>query len=897
MGGRRVDYRILGPLEVVGVDGNPMRLGGPKPRLLLALLLLHRNEVRSVDRLVDDLWGDAPPASAATMLHGYISKLRKTLADGGAPDVLVRRPPGYVLLVEPEALDAARFDQLVDGGSRAAAGGASVEAAEILRRALSLWRGPALSDLAFEPAVHEDARRLEAAQLAAIERRVEAELAAGRNGDLVPELESLCARHPFEERLHAQLMLALYRAGRAADALSVYEVLRRRLAHELGLDPSGELRELESTIIRRDRAPGPPPAKVNGTVDDAPPRRVPSRWLVAVGAAVAVVGASAAAIAVVAHRDGADAARSVTVRPASVAVIDPVSRRVLADVAVGEAPSAAISDGRSVWVASVIDRTVSIIDARNPRIATTRGIPAAPTSIVAAFGSIWIGTSWPTLLRLDQRYGTLEKAIRVGRQGAGPTALASSAQLILFAQRGSPLRAVDPRTGRVIRVYHVQPNGDAIAVAYGSAWFGAAGLSRLVRVKTSTGAVHAVPVVHALRAVAVGFGSVWAVLAGDHRVWRFDPDSLAVQDTIPVRGDPRALAIDPDNRSVWVADGAIGGVIRIDAETNKAVDTIRTRGVATGVTVAAGRLWVSVAGRETSDGAIRRLRPVASIPTGEDLGVTAGAGSIWVTERREGRLLRIDPQKNRIVARIWIGPAKEPVYGIGAVWVPADGIHSLLRIDPRRNAAVKWMKGPYNEAAVGAGAIWALTWRNGATNRVDRVDARTKRVLATVRGVPENAYAIAFGGGSVWVCGGDLDQPLTPGWIWRIDPATARVVARVQLPRICRGMAYGFGSLWAALYGSELYRIDPAHDAIAAHVRTSQGGTFFQDYIAIGTHSVWVTNLNNATDAELVEVDPRSMRVRAHASLAQGATGVVSAFGSVWVSHFVGARVLRFTGV
>jgi DNA-binding SARP family transcriptional activator len=253
-----MEFRLLGPLEVTEHDRS-LALGGVKQRSLLAVLLLHANEVVSTDRLIDELWGAAPPPTAAKSIQVHISKLRKELGEGR----LATQAPGYVLRVHPWELDLTRFEQLA-GESRRAAPRA---AAQKLREALALWRGPALADLAYEPFTQAEIARLEELRLAALEQRIDADLAIGVHAELIGELEALVAQHPLRERLRCQLMLALYRSARQAEALDVYRQARRELSEELGLEPSEELKRLEQAILRQDTtldlphgAPGAAPA-------------------------------------------------------------------------------------------------------------------------------------------------------------------------------------------------------------------------------------------------------------------------------------------------------------------------------------------------------------------------------------------------------------------------------------------------------------------------------------------------------------------------------------------------------------------------------------------------------------------------------------------------------------
>jgi DNA-binding SARP family transcriptional activator len=233
-----MEFRILGPLEVVDGDRS-VTLGGARQRAVLALLLTRPNSVVSTDRLVDELWGPQPPKRALNTIQYYVSQHRKAL---GA-DRIVTRAPGYLVRVEPGELDLERFEALLERDD-----------SEALREALALWRGPALADLAFEPFAQAETSRLEELRLAALERRIELDLEAGNAGELAGELEALIAEHPLRERLRGQLMLALYRSGRQAEALAAYRAARATLVEGLGIEPSPALQELERRILRHDPA-------------------------------------------------------------------------------------------------------------------------------------------------------------------------------------------------------------------------------------------------------------------------------------------------------------------------------------------------------------------------------------------------------------------------------------------------------------------------------------------------------------------------------------------------------------------------------------------------------------------------------------------------------------------
>jgi DNA-binding SARP family transcriptional activator len=258
-----MEFRLLGPLEVLD-SGLKLELGGVKQRSLLAVLLLHFNEVVSVDRLTDELWGSSPPRTAGKSIQVYVSRLRKQLGD----DRILTQPPGYLLRAAPSELDVARAEQLIASAQQADPPTAS----QRLREALDLWRGSPLDDLAFEPFAYTEVARLDELQWVALESRIDADLAAARHASLLPELQSLIRRHPLRERLHRQLMLALYRSGRQAEALDAYRRARDTLMEELGLEPGDELKRLERSILQQDPVLDLPIAPVQSTSAPAPER-------------------------------------------------------------------------------------------------------------------------------------------------------------------------------------------------------------------------------------------------------------------------------------------------------------------------------------------------------------------------------------------------------------------------------------------------------------------------------------------------------------------------------------------------------------------------------------------------------------------------------------------------
>ena len=288
-----IDFRILGPIEVTR-DVEPIRLGGPKQRAVLTILLVHANRVVPVEQIADDLYGDAVPATAVAQVRDHVSQLRKLFDERRADareSILETHAPGYLLRVGPDQLDAFRFESATEEAFGALGRGDVREAASLLRQGLALWRGPPLADFFYEPFAQPTIARLEALRLRALERRIEADLLLGQDGQLVGELEELVREHPLREQLRGHLMLALYRSGRQADALEIYHQTRKVLGEELGIEASPALRELAGKLLRQEPSLDPIPVlEVPGEARDTAlaPTRNPYKGLRAFGEADAL---------------------------------------------------------------------------------------------------------------------------------------------------------------------------------------------------------------------------------------------------------------------------------------------------------------------------------------------------------------------------------------------------------------------------------------------------------------------------------------------------------------------------------------------------------------------------------------------------------------------------------
>jgi DNA-binding SARP family transcriptional activator len=285
-----IEVHVLGPLEA-RCDGRTVSLGGPRQRGTLALLATQPNTLIPAGRLIDELWLDEPPPSAANLLQGYVSGLRKALGR----ETIETVGAGYVLRLEPAALDLGRFERLARSGSIALEQGRPAEAAATLAEALGLWRGGALADLADEPFLQATAGRLDELRLLALERRIEADIALGRDRDVVAEIEELVVAHPLRERLRGLLMLAYYRSGRQAEALASFRDARETLVGMLGIEPGPWLRELEAAILRQDPSLTPAAPSTTGAAPAAGLRSV----LLAVFSAAALGGLAELAVPLV----------------------------------------------------------------------------------------------------------------------------------------------------------------------------------------------------------------------------------------------------------------------------------------------------------------------------------------------------------------------------------------------------------------------------------------------------------------------------------------------------------------------------------------------------------------------------------------------------------------------
>lgn len=594
-----MEFRILGPVEALK-GSRSLPLGGAKQQALLAVLVLNANRAVSTGRLVDALWGERAPEGAAHTVQVFVSQLRKALRVDGersSEELLVTQGRGYVLRTEPERVDLYRFEALIDQGRKALADRDPAGASALLREALDLWRGPPLAGLEDEPFAQPHIARIEDLRLTAVEDRIEGDLALGRHAELVGELQALASEFPLRERLRGQLMLALYRSGRQAEALSAYRDAKRMLAEELGIDPTPDLQRLEGAILRQDpdlevalqpSAPAPPePHEAGERARDR--RRV---WLVAIGSALALVSA-----VVIVATSGSGTTPPSSVPPDSVGRIDAVTNELVAAIpTTGTAPSAVVWAAGSLWVANTISRTVARIDPETDSVIQAVPIEGPPTDLAAGEGSVWVLSGFNgTVLAIDPRTNEVSTTTAVP-VGSGEIAVGAEAVWVTDSLSAAVTR-IDPETREVVATIRLgdpeRVSPRAIAVADDSLWVGDDLNPVLYRIDVSTGEVTATP---GLRAVATEVavatdGSVWATSYAADLVSVVDPNSLQAT-TIGVGLGPMGLAARAP--WVWVADSGSGTVTRINSGSERVVATIRTGAIPEGVAVGGDSVWVSV---------------------------------------------------------------------------------------------------------------------------------------------------------------------------------------------------------------------------------------------------------------------------------------------------------------
>jgi DNA-binding SARP family transcriptional activator len=643
-----VEFRILGPLEVVE-DGNPVALGTLKERLVLGVLLLHANEFVSRERLIDELWGAAPPPTAPKAINVYVSQLRKALGRGGA-DPIATASGGYRIQVEPDALDSVRLERLLADAREAVARGDQENASKRYAAALALWRGPTLAGLPFESRGRDEVGRLEELRIAARMDRIDCELALGRQEDVLGELNVLVREHPLRERLRAQQMLALYRADRQAEALEAYGEARQTLVEDLGIEPSEALQRLQQAILRHDSSLETPEgtAVVNGISgtptqpkSESPaaarspgpaPRRRPKRTQLALAASVLLAGCAVVAVVL-----SASAAGSLRVLANSLVELDPRTGKPILVKRVGSLPGPIAVTPSAVWTVNYGSDDVSRYDLRTKTV-DTRGLGEGQPNDIKFDPQ---GNAWISNINANDQPGASSVVVRLGA-GEGGTApgqiFPSQTNKIHFSlpyagletmggghlwvivgfhgpiPRDNRVAVVDTGT-QVARVLHLDESATSVAYGYDTAWVGtygagAYGSSHRTKFKDdveieafragSWKPKDIVLVKHDANwgptSIAVGQGSVWALTCCDvgTKLFRIDPITLRIVGRLDL-SHVQAGSLAFGAGGLWAASDH--AVSKIDLRTGRATRTYKLvtgyAGQICGLAATRRELWVT----------------------------------------------------------------------------------------------------------------------------------------------------------------------------------------------------------------------------------------------------------------------------------------------------------------
>ncbi len=577
-------------------------------RALLALLLLNARQEVSRDRLIDELWGEDAPPTAAKIVQNYVSHLRRELGEGEPADgLLVTTGRGYVLELTDGELDVERFEALLAQGQDVLAKGDAAQASELLRSALALWRGPPLADFADHEFAQAAIRRLDERRLVALESRMEADLARGRHGEVMAELRELVASNPLRERLRGQLMLALYRSGRQAEALEVFQDTRRVLAEEVGIEPGAQLKRLQEAILAQEPSLRPDQA-VRLDAPRSPPSPTRRRWLLIGALVVLVVGGGVTAL--LALGTGDEPPRSPLPAGDSVALLDPRTGRLVAAVPVGRTPTSVAVGQGAVWALNADVRTISRIDPRTRKVETL-GVGAVPTDLATGAGGLWVGIGSTEevntvgagarrVVRVDPASRNVGTPVRIhagrieGRKGA-PGQIAVGPRHVWAIDEGAAVSRIDPGSEEPPATV-ANLNAIAIALDGHSLWALDADGTTVVRVDARTLVVRQRIPIQATRlgAIAAAEGSVWATDSAEGTLWRIDPRPRIVTRTIPL--EPGVNGVTVGAGAIWATNGVRGTVARVSAQTNRVSHVVALGNTPRDVEVGEGGVWVALTG-------------------------------------------------------------------------------------------------------------------------------------------------------------------------------------------------------------------------------------------------------------------------------------------------------------
>jgi ABC-type transport system substrate-binding protein/DNA-binding SARP family transcriptional activator/DNA-binding beta-propeller fold protein YncE len=593
-------FFVLGPLQVLR-DGTPINVGGAQQRAVLALLLTKRERAVSVEQIAEALWGERPPAGHAATIQSYVFRLREVLEpdrhSGEHPGVLVTEPGGYRLHTDSGTLDMIEFEHLLQSGESSVAQGRPAEGSADLARALALWRGSVLADLADYDFVAELSRRLDEQRLQAAESRIDAELALGHHASMIAELNSLAAAHPLREHLQAQRMLALYRAGRQADALDAYRQVRAHMLGELGIGPGAELTVLHQSILNQE--PGlllehaASAHRPNTEHPEEQTARSSMRTMARPLVAIAVIGVVIIFAGAVVYTVRSSPPSGLSALPANSMVRIDADGSFHDAVRVGVSPDGVALAGAAAWVANTSANTVSKIDLEKHLITQTTPVGNAPQAMAVTDSDLWVANS---------------EAASVSR--------------------------VSLKTGLDVDTVPVGIQPGAIAAGESGVWVANTGDGTVIRIDPDSG-VAAAPIAVGLRpdGIAVDAHTVWVSNSGDATVSPIDVKSHVVGTSIRVGAGPAGIAATDD--AVWVANSLSQSTTRIDPRTRRVEHEIAVGDGPQSITMVGNRPWVS----NEFDGTVTVIDPdknraVRQIPTGSSVrGLVSDGTSAYATTR------------------------------------------------------------------------------------------------------------------------------------------------------------------------------------------------------------------------------------------------------------------------
>jgi len=587
-----LEFRVLGPVEALGPSGS-VTLGGPKQRLLLAVLVLHAGELVSRAEIVDALWPEQPPPGATHTVETYVSRLRAGFRAAGAEDeAVVSAVGGYRLVRADNRFDLIAFTELAASARATLQRGEAQAASELAREALALWRGPALAGISEEPGVRAAAGALEDRRLEVLETRAEAELALGHEVELIPQLRAETARHPLRERAYELLMLALYRAGRQAEALEVYRAVHAHLSDELGLEPGPALRELQARVLRQDATLWVPRRGATAG-PDAPPvagRHRRARAATA-GLAAALAAALAVTVVVIAGEGAGNASAARMLRAPALGVLDIRSGQPTSAIALGAVATRITAGLGADWATSYDNGALLRISPSDDAVVQTVRVGIGASGVAVDAGDVWVADTLED--RVTRVSAATDEVIQQIPVGINPSNIAAGAGAVWVTNQGSgTVSRIDPLTGSVLGVTPVGTSPTGVAVGDGAVWVALSGEDAIAQLDPRNGQLQqTIPVGSGPSAVAIGPAGIWVANQLDSTVSLVDPTNDSVELTSAVPGVPDALG--PAANGVWVA-GSSAQLTLLNPHGQTRTITIPSP--ATALAASSGRLLVAVSG-------------------------------------------------------------------------------------------------------------------------------------------------------------------------------------------------------------------------------------------------------------------------------------------------------------